>query len=53
MYLSCLASHESSQRREEISLHTLRLQMQVGNAAEVPPDQAHRYQRIKRLIAFK
>lgn len=49
-YCVCfLASHEGSQRREEISLYTLWLQMQVGNAAEVPHDQAHRYHRHFKL----
>lgn len=43
MCLCFLASHEGSQRRKEISLYTLWLQMQVGSTAEVPRDQAHRY----------
>lgn len=39
-----IASHEGSPRREEVPLSRVRLQMQVGDSAEVPHDQAHRYQ---------
>lgn len=38
------ASHEGSPGGEEVPLSTVWLQMQVGDAAEVPHDQTHRYQ---------
>lgn len=40
-----IASHESSPRREEVPLSRVWLQVQMGDSAEIPHDQAHRYQR--------
>lgn len=37
-----IASYEGPSRREELSLSKMWLQMQVGNSAEVPHDEAYR-----------
>lgn len=42
-----IASYEGSPGRKKVPLSRVRLQMQVGNSAEVPHDQAHRYGHYK------
>lgn len=46
------ASSESSPRRQEVPLSRVRLQMQMGDSAEVPHDQTHRYRLKTETLIF-